>query len=367
MDPNQDPSINQPVAPYPQGDFPPPPAESGSGRSQEIPLEGLRFHANQPPPQSTGLNVPTVDVIPPTPSSQATTTTPQPPVQQPPAELSSYSMEEEQAPPLPQRPVPDTQEQVLPPRGNSDIPDVLPPPPPGPPPPHKAHQKAFTNTPQAAHFAPPPQRYRQSFGDDDPSNPIHYTRDPHKLVAYLVPFPVPQLTNAPASSIPPRFLIYTPPPPPLHKPSADEKEGLVHKVQRKWQSEVKSAKTNREGMRSKLTRGVSKAMTYTTSSNLDFLGRVSPSTSKPSSRSPSPAPQASAESLPPADPMTHKTVGVEEMVLLFPSTMNLTSEQMREEFVNTMLRTKSKATRDSVIATGLLPISFGIDILAGPM
>jgi hypothetical protein len=47
--------------------------------------------------------------------------------------------------------------------------------------------------------------------------------------------------------------------------------------------------------------------------------------------------------------------------------MSLTPEQMREEFVNTMLRTKSKATRDSIIATGLLPISFGIDILAGPI
>ena len=55
------------------------------------------------------------------------------------------------------------------------------------------------------------------------------------------------------------------------------------------------------------------------------------------------------------------------MLFIFPPTMSLTPEQMREEFVNTMLRTKSKATRDSVIATGLLPISFGIDILAGPI
>jgi hypothetical protein len=108
-------------------------------------------------------------------------------------------------------------------------------------------------------------------------------------------------------------------------------------------------------------------MTYTTSSNLDFLGRVTPSNSRPSSRSPSPSPQFPAETHPPEGPTTHKTVGVEEMVLIYPPTMQLTPEQMREEFVNTMLRTKSKATRDSVISTGLLPISFGIDILAGPI
>jgi len=60
---------------------------------------------------------------------------------------------------------------------------------------------------------------------------------------------------------------------------------------------------------------------------------------------------------------TKKTIGVEEMVFVYSPSMNLTPDAMREEFVNTVLRTKSKAMRDSVIATGLLPISLAVDIV----
>ena len=71
----------------------------------------------------------------------------------------------------------------------------------------------------------PPRRTHQNFGDDDPSNPIHYTRDPHKLIAYLIPFPKPRIQASPSSPpVPQRFLIYTPPPPPLSKPAEGEKE-----------------------------------------------------------------------------------------------------------------------------------------------
>lgn len=61
---------------------------------------------------------------------------------------------------------------------------------------------------------------------------------------------------------------------------------------------------------------------------------------------------------------TKKTVGLEEMVMVYPAGMPGTPEQIREEFVNSMLRTKSKAQRDSIIATGLLPVGFAIDMLA---
>lgn len=207
---------------------------------------------------------------------------------------------------------------------------------------------------------PPPQRYKQTFTDDDnPSNPVHYIRDPHKLIAYLVPFPRPNLPGIPPESIPKRFMIYTPPPPPLQKPDEDTKEGKLHKVQRKWQEEVRSAKTSTaktaswKGVMSKTTRGIAWAMNKTTTSNLDFLGRVSPAQSDDDRRD---SGNEGHE--------THKTVGVEEMVLIYPPTMTLNEQQMREEFVNTMLRTKSKAQRDTIIATGLLPVTYGIDILA---
>lgn len=152
------------------------------------------------------------------------------------------------------------------------------------------------------------------------------------------------------------------------------KEDKAHKVQRKWQDEVRRAKlseaktTSWAGFRSKLTRGVSKAMTYTTTSNVDFLSRVTPSGSPPRTPSPSHEQKGNGEAMFDEDPAhqsheTKKTVGVEEMVFVYSPSMNLTPDQMREEFVNTVLRAKSKAMRDSVIATGLLPVSLAVDIV----
>lgn len=211
----------------------------------------------------------------------------------------------------------------------------------------------------ASQFQPPPQRIKQTFSaDDDPSNPIHYIRDPHKLIGYLVPFPKPKINSATPESIPSRFMIYTPPPPPLQKPAEGTKEAKLHKVQRKWQEEVRAAKTSTaktaswKGLKSKATKGIDWAMNKTTSSNLDFLGRVSPAHSDDERGSDTEGPE------------THKTIGVEEMVMIYPPTMGLGEAAMREEFVNTMLRTKSKAQRDTIIATGLMPVTYGIDILA---
>ncbi|KAF2095701.1 hypothetical protein NA57DRAFT_9302, partial [Rhizodiscina lignyota] len=187
----------------------------------------------------------------------------------------------------------------------------------------------------------PPRRNPQNFGEDDPSNPIHYMRDPHKLIVYLIPFPKPQMKNVDASKIPDRFLIYTPPPPPLSRPKEGEKEGKFHKVQRKWQEEVREAKTSQaktaswKGIKGKATKGIDWAMAKTTTSSLDFLNRIE-----------------------------HDKKQKKEMVLIYPSTVPGTQEELRTEFVNSMLRSKSKAQRDSVIATGLLPVGFAIDVLA---
>lgn len=204
---------------------------------------------------------------------------------------------------------------------------------------------------------PPPKRIQQSYPDsDNPSDPTHYIRDPHKLIAYLIPFPKPQLHAVDPASVPTRFMIYTPPPPPLQTPHPNENEAKLHKVQRKWQQEVRDAKTSTaktaswKGVKSKATRGINWAMNQTTSSSLDFLGRVSPSHSDSEQ-------DHEGET-------TKKTVPVEEMVLIYPPALQLNDQQMREEFVSTMLRTKSKAQRDTVIATGLMPVAYGIDILA---
>ncbi|KAF5489555.1 hypothetical protein CGCS363_v011927 [Colletotrichum siamense] len=358
------------------------------------------------------------------------------------------------APPLPARPHPDAVAAML-----------------------KQQQEPapFTRTPSTEGFIAPPRRQGSDFGADDPNNPVHYSRDPHKLIAYLVPFPKPWMgARGPAppdkGGMPTRFLVYTPPPPPLQAPPEGVKEGVTHKVQRKWQAEVRQAKqsdaktTSWAGFKAKCTRGVDKAMQYTTTSNLDFLARVTPPPAPASSSSTSnlarklslkgkgrrnkskdgkdgdvkgkdsvDVDEKAEESGKPADETTKaadekakeagvydkareagseekareenpfeekfseekardeksggkfsedikeedvqdddpahgshetkKTVGVEEIVFVYPPSMNMTPEQMREEFVNTMLRTKSKAQRDAIIATGLLPVSLAIDLV----
>ncbi|EOD43322.1 putative secreted protein [Neofusicoccum parvum UCRNP2] len=209
----------------------------------------------------------------------------------------------------------------------------------------------------------PPRRSRQSYGDDDPSIPIHYTRDPHKLTAYLIPFPKPTLKDTPPEKIPDRFLIYTPPPPPLSKPAEGEKEEKLHKVQRKWQEEVREAKTSTaktaswKGIKSKATRGIDWAVQQTTSSNLDFINRLGGGPEKKDS-------DAHHDDGVHEEATTKKTVGLTDMIIVYPTSLTDSPDAIREEFVNSMLRTKSKAQRDAVLATGLLPVSFAIDLLA---
>jgi len=206
----------------------------------------------------------------------------------------------------------------------------------------------------------PPRGHTPEPTSNDPNSPLHYTRDPHRLTAYLIPFPKPHIKGTPPEGIPDRFLIYTPPPPPLPKPAEGEKEAKLQKVQRKWQEEVRAAKTSTaktaswKGVKSKATRGISKAVNLTTSSNLDFLNRVPDGSDR----------RRSEDDGVHEEDTTHKTVGLQEMVLIYPSSYHATPEQVKTEFINSMMRSKSKAQRDAIIATGLLPVSAAIDILA---
>ena len=279
-----------------------------------------------------------------------------------------------------------TQQFHLPPKDSSiaqDQPQQFPPPPTagpaaqgygqeGPPAPtsQSGAQDPFQHYPpspnsQSLPYQPPPSPRGPTLEptSNDPCSPTHYTRDPHRLTAYLVPFPKPHINGTPPDGIPDRFLIYTPPPPPLPKPAEGEKEARVQKVQRKWQEEVRAAKTSTaktaswKGVKSKATRGISKAVNLTTSSNLDFLNRVPDGKASPDRRH-------SEDDGVHEDDTTHKTVGLQEMALIYPSSYNATPEQVKIEFINSMMRSKSKAQRDAIIATGLLPVSAAIDILA---
>ena len=203
---------------------------------------------------------------------------------------------------------------------------------------------------------PPPLPPRRSADlSDSNESPIHFTRDPKRLTAYLVPFPSPA---SGAQNFPLRFMIYTPPAPPLGKPAEGEKESKVHKVQRKWQEEVRAAKKSDaktkswQGIRAGATKGISNLMGKTTTSSIDFLGRLGAdsNTQKEADRE--------------GEAQTKSTVALEELILLYPSTMQQSPSELRREFVESMMRTKTKAQRDAVIATGLLPVAEAVDLLA---
>ncbi|KAH0402917.1 hypothetical protein KCU89_g2662, partial [Aureobasidium melanogenum] len=210
-------------------------------------------------------------------------------------------------------------------------------------------------------YPAPPKRLSSARSSTDISSPIHYTRDPHKLVAYLVPFPKPKLHGIAPDAIPTRFLIYTPPPPPLKAPAEGEKETKAHKLQRKWQEEVREAKMSTaktaswKGVKSKATKAINTAMGYTKNSNLEFINRINLDGDKGS--------EAHAQNEHAEGGEVHRTVGLEEMILVYPADIKSTPDQLRTEFVETMMRSKSKAQRDSIIATGLLPVSAATDIM----
>ena len=186
--------------------------------------------------------------------------------------------------------------------------------------------------------------------EDDFSSPLHYTRDPHRLTAYIVPFPKPHLKGVDPSTIPTRFLIYTPPPPPIPPPAEGEKEGRVQKVQRKWQDEVREAKTSNakvaswKGIKGRATKGIDRAMGQTKSSSLEFLNRIpGNSDSKAQGESTQATGQVDlhAEDGHDEGETTKRTVGLEEMVLVFPANMSTTQQRLREDFVESMSEPKS--------------------------
>ena len=96
-------------------------------------------------------------------------------------------------------------------------------------------------------------------------------------------------------------------------------------------------------------------MGQTKTSNLEFLNRIGGGQQEEH--------DSHAEDGHEEGEKTNATVKLEEMLLVYPSSMPGSPEDIREEFINTMLRSKSKAQRDAVIATGLLPVSAAIDIL----
>ena len=239
------------------------------------------------------------------------------------------------------------------------------------------------------------------------SEPLTYSREPGKLTAYLIPLPKPRLKGVNAADIPTRFIIYTPPPPPLSKPAPGEKESHWHKTQRKWQEDVRRATISNasaatwKGVKAKATRAIGKGVSMTKTSNLEFLDRVSdgaiasavPAGSGTPPASPSrnsiasldaparnshdrgvnsldangieppprsPARTASAFTSCPrsAKPPKH----LEALKLVYPPSLALSPDAVRAEFTASLLRTRARSQRDAVVASSLLPLAAAVDV-----
>lgn len=98
-------------------------------------------------------------------------------------------------------------------------------------------------------------------------------------------------------------------------------------------------------------------MSWTKSSNIEFLNRV------PNGKPHDEVTDKHADDGVHEGDETNSTVALKEMVLIYPSTMSGSPEEIRKEFVDNVMRTKSKAEKDAILATGLIPVAFGIDIL----
>ena len=216
------------------------------------------------------------------------------------------------------------------------------------------------------------ERTTSSESEDDPTS---YIRDPHKLVCYLIPFPTP--AEADDETHPVRFLVYTPPPPPMLKPGKGEKDSIKDKVQRRWQQEVREARTNNakllsyKGVKGRFVKGHDWAFGKITSADLEFVNRIPTAKiakNKDGGKN-SPPPPETAEGEDDdglivddvEEEETSRTIKLEEMVLVYPPSIGLTEDEIRTEFMGSLMRTKSKAQRDAWISTGLLPLSLCAD------
>ncbi|KAJ0116764.1 hypothetical protein J7T55_009915 [Diaporthe amygdali] len=245
-----------------------------------------------------------------------------------------------EAPPVPARPggEPSTWSHVSPHSENRHSPDLEQRPDLPPRPPHEQDDHNRSPEPVEELELLPPRR-RLTTGDI-PVTTVGYTRNPEKLIAYLIPLPPPSAKGR-TLDVPQRYMIYTPPAPHLLKPEAGSKEGKRHKVKRLAQQEVKKAKTfegktlSIRGLHYKAIRGCDWAVAAIKSSDITFLNRV-----------------------------PRKEVG--ELVLIHPASVlaDHSPAQVHTEVGAQLRRTQRRAARDSILSTLLFPPSIAIDTLA---
>lgn len=357
--------------PYRAGEdpvFPPPPSASFSGDASRNPYTGsmnsIPRRKPLPPSRENSYGSEPAssrdDIYSATPPPHPLFPPPRPDLT--PLQGHGHHYHTERRPALPQRP--HTLEEL--PRASRTM---TPPPPPPVLPPRPRQEQFFTFRRRVSQLSSsgdgqvmqlPPRRLLTT--DDVPVNSVGYTRNPEKVIAYLIPLPAPIRKGQPmevpqvSPSLPfrshnmnfiltisfpnpKRYMIYTPPAPPLLKPQG--KEGKRHKAKRLAQEEVKKAKTfsgktlSLRGLHSKTLRGADWAVSAIRNADITFLNRV-----------------------------PRKEVG--ELILIHPASVleNESSEDVHREFTRQLARTRRKAAKHSIISSALFAPAVVIDTLA---
>lgn len=168
---------------------------------------------------------------------------------------------------------------------------------------------------------------------------LQYSRNPTRVMAYMIPLPQP-LRNGVVQDVPQRYMLYMPPAPDLLKPTdKTTKERKRDKAVRRWQREVRKAKTfngrvvSLGGIQSVSIRGAVWVLSVIKPSDVTFLSRV---------------PRKSVKSL----------------VLVHPEgPATRSTDDMFRDVKGELSRTKSRTKRDFWIGTALLPFTFTIDLI----
>ncbi|KAG8169305.1 hypothetical protein KVR01_000050 [Diaporthe batatas] len=208
------------------------------------------------------------------------------------------------------------------------------------PPPPK--QVSFAAPAASARGPPPPQDTPHMSGAvPSSSSDIRYSRDTARVMAYMIPLPQP-LKNGVVQDVPQRYMLYMPPRADLLKPAdKNTKERKRDKAVRRWQHEVRKAKTyngrvvSLGGVHSASIRGAVWVLSLIKPADVTFLSRV---------------PRKSVTSL----------------VLVHPEARGgrlQSADDMFRDVKGELSRTKSRTRRDFWIGTALLPITFTIDLV----
>lgn len=173
-----------------------------------------------------------------------------------------------------------------------------------------------------------------------PSQPINFYRSEEHILAYMIPFPQPVRPSGIPIDVPQRYMLYLPPAPDRLKPSPTSgiKERKRDKCARKWQTEVRKAKTTQNRSKASFSgiyhatiRGAVYCLALIQRSELTFLSRL-----------------------------PRKTL--RDLCFVHPAAERTEERQKFELVTEEFRRNKHVAKRDFWIGAVILPFAQGVDI-----